>query len=89
MKQVPITIFKAHCSEFLEQVHKTKKPICITRRGKSVVEIIPDRASWIGSMKNSIKIIGNIVSPASDPDDWEVLRDPDRVADPSTQNRKS
>lgn len=89
MKRVPITIFKAHFSEFLEQVHKSKKPICITRFGKPVAEVIPDRAAWIGSMKNSIKIIGDIVSPASDTDEWEVLRDPDRVADPRRQNRKS
>ena len=89
MKRVPITIFKARCSEFLEQVHRTRKPICITRRGKPVAEIIPDRTSLIGSMKKSIKIIGDIVSPASDPDDWEVIRDPDRVADPNSADRKS
>jgi len=89
MKRVPITIFRTHCSKLLEQVGKTKKAICITRRGKPVAEVIPDRTSWIGSMKNSMKIIGNIVSPASDENEWEVLRDPSRVADPRPQNRKS
>ena len=59
-----------------------------------MAEIVPvtmpaDHASWIGSMRDSIKIIGDIVSPASDPDDWEVIRDPDRVLDPRRHNRKS
>jgi len=31
--------------------------------------------AWIGSMKNSMKIKGDIVSPANDEDEWEVLRD--------------
>ena len=94
MKRIPITLFKAQCSRFLEQVQRTKKPICITRRGSPVAEIVPvtivtDRTSWIGSMKNSIKIFGDIVSPASDEDEWEVISNPDRVLDPCRQNRKS
>jgi hypothetical protein len=36
-----------------------------------------DRARWIGSMLDSIRIIGDIVSPANDESDWEVLRDED------------
>jgi hypothetical protein len=32
-------------------------------------------ADWIGSMKDEIEILGDIVSPASDENDWEVLRD--------------
>jgi hypothetical protein len=34
-----------------------------------------ERSSWIGSMKNSTRIKGDIVSPATNEDDWEVLRD--------------
>jgi hypothetical protein len=40
----------------------------------------------MGSMKGSIEILGDIISPAGDEDEWEVLRDPDRVADPDSQN---
>jgi len=29
----------------------------------------------MGSMKDRIQILGDIVSPASDESDWEVLRD--------------
>ena len=36
---------------------------------------IPESADWMGSMKDTIQILGDIVSPANDEDDWEVLQD--------------
>jgi prevent-host-death family protein len=79
MKQVAISEFKAKCLAILDEVQKTQQPILVTRRGKAVAEVNPpspknDR-SWIGSMKGRMEILGDIVSPASDPDDWEVERD--------------
>ena len=78
MKQVAISEFKAKCLAILDEVQKTKQSILVTRRGHPVAEIGPpspkDDRSWIGSMKQ-IKILGDIISPASDEDDWEVLRD--------------
>jgi prevent-host-death family protein len=78
MTEVSISEFKAKCLALLEQVRRTRQPIRITRHGKPVAEVIPptpivDRAAWIGSMKDS-KIIGDIISPANDEDEWEVLR---------------
>jgi prevent-host-death family protein len=80
MEEVSISEFKAKCLALLEQVRKTKKPLRITRHGKPVAEIVPsstshDRASWIGSLKDRTKIVGDIISPANDEDEWEVLRD--------------
>ena len=79
MKEVAISEFKAKCLALLDEVHKTKQPIRITRHGKPIAEVTPptpvNNASWIGSMKGTMQILGDIVSPASDPDDWEVLRD--------------
>ena len=34
-----------------------------------------DPSDWFGSMKDTFEIIGDIVSPANDEQDWEVLRD--------------
>jgi hypothetical protein len=34
-----------------------------------------DRDAWIGSGKGTAKILGDIVSPANDPEEWEALRD--------------
>jgi prevent-host-death family protein len=80
MKQVAISEFKAKCLALLEQVRRTRKPIRITRFGKAVADIVPprttlDREAWIGSMKDSIEILGDIVSPATDEGEWEVNRD--------------
>jgi hypothetical protein len=36
---------------------------------------ISESADWMGSMKDTIQILDDIVSPASDEDDWEVLQD--------------
>jgi prevent-host-death family protein len=80
MKEVAISEFKAKCLALLEQVRRTRKPIRVTRFGKPVAEIVPpsavmDRDAWIGSMKDSIEILGDIISPAIDDDEWEVSRD--------------
>jgi prevent-host-death family protein len=80
MKEVAISEFKAKCLALLDQVQKTKKPIRVTRFGKPVAEVVPASpaagpSDWIGSMKDSMKILGDIVSPANDESDWEALRD--------------
>jgi prevent-host-death family protein len=80
MQEIAISEFKAKCLAVLERVRSTKKPIRVTRFGKPVAEVVPptaveDRSSWIGSMKQSFEITGDIVSPANDENDWEVLRD--------------
>ena len=80
MEEVSISEFKAKCLALLERVNKTKKPLRITRHGKPVAEVVPpspaeDRSAWIGSMKGRMEILGDIISPAADEDEWEVLRD--------------
>jgi len=71
--------FKAKCLAILDEVQKTKQPIRVTRRGRPIAEVSPpaptNNRDWIGSMKGRMEILGDIISPASDPDDWEVLRD--------------
>jgi prevent-host-death family protein len=79
MEEIAISTFKATCLAVLERVRKTGKPILVTRFGEPVAEIVPPpmlekTKNWIGSMKGSARIVGDIVSPAGDADDWEVLR---------------
>jgi prevent-host-death family protein len=79
MKEIAISEFKAKCLGLLDQVQKTKKPIRVTRFGKPIAEVVPATpsaaADWMGSMKDTIEILGDIVSPANDESDWEALRD--------------
>ena len=80
MKEVTISEFRTKCFSLLNQVQKTKKPLRVTRSGKPIADIAPtatrpSQAHWFGSMKGTIKILKDIVSPANDEDDWEALRD--------------
>ncbi len=79
MKQVAAAEFKAKCLAILDEVHKTKRPIQVTRRGKPIAEVNPPSvmavADWMGSMKGKMEIVGDIISPATDPGEWEVLSD--------------
>ncbi len=79
VEEIAISKFKATCLAVLERVRKTGKPILVTRFGEPVAEIVPPPLperpkSWLGSLKGTARIVGDIVSPASDEEDWEVLR---------------
>ena len=79
MKEVAISEFKAKCLAMLDEVQKTKKPIRVTRFGKPIAEVVPPSplaaTGWLGSMKDTIEIVGDIVGPANDENEWEALRD--------------
>lgn len=80
MQEIAISEFKAKCLSLLQQVSKTKEPIRVTRFGKPVADVVPsaevevDRNEWIGSGHGTAKILGDIISPASEPEEWEALR---------------
>jgi prevent-host-death family protein len=79
LKEIAISEFKAKCLAILEEVQKTKHPVRITRFGKPVAEVVPPSPApaknVFGFMKGKMDIVGDILSPANDPEDWEVLRD--------------
>ena len=80
MNEISASEFKAKCLAILDEVNKTKKPVRITKRGKVVAELVPpsaakERRSLHGRMKGQMEILGDIVSPATEPEEWEVLRD--------------
>jgi prevent-host-death family protein len=75
---VSISKFKATCLALLDKVKRTGQSILITRRGEPIAEVIPPPPSdkplsWLGSFQHTGRITGDIVSPASDSKEWEVL----------------
>ena len=80
MEEVAISEFKAKCLALLERVRRTKKPIRITRFGKPVAEVVPPSPTagpgeWIGSMKDTMQILGDIVAPVVDEADIKALHE--------------
>jgi len=80
MKTETVTIskFKATCLGLLKQVKRKGEPILVTLKGEPVAMVVPPPAeeksgSWMGSFKDSGKIVGDIVAPAAEESEWEVL----------------
>ncbi len=78
MEEIAISKFKATCLGVLEKVRKTHQPVLVTRFGKPVAEIVPPSVrerteTWIGSMAENGRIIGDIVEAVAGEDEWEVL----------------
>ena len=79
METIAISKFKATCLAVLQRVRRTGKPVLVTRFGKPIAEIVPPSGraraqAWIGSFQPRGRIVGDIVSPAADEKDWDVLR---------------
>lgn len=79
MEEIAISKFKATCLAVIDRVRKTRKPVRITRFGEPLAEVVPPTApertkDWIGCMKSTGVIKGDIVSPVMDEADWEVLK---------------
>ncbi len=73
-----ISKFKATCLAVLKRVQRTRRPILVTKFGKPVAQVVPPPPPprpkhWLGDMTGTINVLGDIVAPASDEDDWEVL----------------
>lgn len=79
MTTIAISKFKATCLAVLERVRRTGQPVLITRFGEPVAEVKPpppptQRQRWLGAMQGTGRITGDLVSPAAEEGDWDVLR---------------
>jgi len=75
---IMISKFKATCLAVLDRVKQTRQPILVTRRGEPIALIEPPpqpekRKSWLGMFSSRGRITGDIISPALDSGEWEVL----------------
>jgi len=79
LEKVTISKFKATCLRLLSDVKRTGHPLLITRKGEPIALVTPPPPPklrvWLGSLKDTVKITGDIISPALDEKDWEALQD--------------
>ena len=73
-RQIPAGEFKAKCLKLMDEVRETGEELVITKHGKPVAKLVPIaeevRMPLFGCLKGSVKILGDIVSPALE-EDWE------------------
>ncbi len=79
MNTISLSEFTLACGEILSNVKKTGIPLIIKHNSKCIAEIHPPSISEkqfrkLGTMRDSVKITGDIVSPVSDEKDWEVFQ---------------
>ncbi len=78
VETMPISEFKATCLSVLERVRRTGAPIIITRRGEPIAEIVPPSIAtigtgWLGAMRATATIAGDLVDPIGAAAEWEAL----------------
>lgn len=76
MKIIPAGYFKARCLKIMDEVRTTREPVTITKKGKPVAKLVPadgQPEDVFGCLKDEIEIVGDILSPLVQPEDWEVL----------------
>jgi prevent-host-death family protein len=78
MREIAISKFKATCLAVLEDVRKTGTPVRITRFGRPVAEVVPagpsKKTSWLGCMRGTTEITGDIVGPIGAFEEWRVSK---------------
>ena len=76
MPTVTAAEFKAKCLSLMDAVQQGGEDITITKRGKPVARLVavaaPKRGSLIGSMKGTVEILGDIITPVLTPEEWGV-----------------
>jgi antitoxin (DNA-binding transcriptional repressor) of toxin-antitoxin stability system len=78
VQSMPISKFKATCLAALERVRRTGRPLRVTRFGKPVADIVPPSPepaarNWLGAMRGSAEIVGDVTAPSSDLARWSAL----------------
>lgn len=71
MESMAISKFKATCSAALERVRVTGRTLQVTRLGKPIADIVPPcleppDGNWLGSLRGTLVIEGDLVSPTSE-----------------------
>ena len=73
-REVSAGDFKARCLALMDEVRDRGGEYIITKRGAPVARLVPVRTTprlLRGSMKGTVKVLGDIISPLAEP--WEAL----------------
>ena len=75
-REIPAGKFKAQCLALMDELNERGGEYVITKRGVPVARLLPahpiEHRPLLGSMKGTVKVRGDIVSPLEEP--WDALR---------------
>lgn len=78
MRSINASEFKAKCLAILDEVKRTGEPVTILKRGRPVAQLVPAvhvKAEYAqGTLRGSVRILGDVVAPVLPADEWEVER---------------
>jgi prevent-host-death family protein len=76
MRTIKASEFKAKCLKLMDEIAESGETLEITKNGKPVARLVPTperRKSPFGLHKGQGRILGDIVAPAIDTGEWELL----------------
>ena len=78
MRTMGAAEFKARCLRIMDEVHRRRESVVITKKGKPVARVVPVKDvrddDVFGCLKGVVRITGDIEGPAAPPSDWEQAR---------------
>lgn len=76
MKKMAAGAFKTNCLAVMDEVQAKRVTVVITKHGKPVAKLVPvsdEKDDIYGFLSGKVKIIGDVVSPASSLEEWGNL----------------
>lgn len=77
MEEIQLSALKQNISGIINAVIRSHRSVIIRDKERNLVKISPiaspEQGSWLGCMKGKGKIKGDIVAPAEDAQNWQVL----------------
>lgn len=74
MRTMGAAKFKAQCLAVMDEVQAKREPVLVTKNGKPVAKVVPaeEENDPLAIFRfGGGKIVGDIMEPANDPEDWE------------------
>lgn len=73
--EMPAAQFRVRFFELLDEIARSGEPVVITKHGRPVVRVVPERPAgavprW-GCMRGTVEIVGDVEAPVLPPaDEW-------------------
>ena len=71
-KTVPAAEFQENCAALIDAVANTGDEVLVEKDGRVVAKLIATREP--GPMHGTILYMGDVVSPVTDPEDWDAMK---------------